>query len=374
MPEVSTDQPPMLNPAPSPRYPLLDALRIVAMLDIVSVHINGAYFLAGIGLPVFIIVAVALGVRRPVLPRPADLPALGKKRAWRILWPWVFWSLFFGLNRVIWGVLDPERSIESFFYPWMLATGPSIHLWFLPFIFVAELVVLLGLAPLRRVPTGVVVVGAVALAIAGVWWTGRTYDGAGAMLAFKMDAPEYTHRAIAYGWTVQKSWWFGLASVALGVAVGRTLSITGSAWPRRAMLGGAVGLFMLNFLWQAMDSVARADGELVGPARWLTAVPAPIHGQAIWQWWRQFTALLCVAVAIQFTGKTPAWLMRLALTTMGVYLLHGWVNARFLPPLDRYVWNFAEVTKTFHGRLAVAWILTVVLVWLLRRTRLRRVL
>ncbi|MEM7627698.1 MAG: acyltransferase [Planctomycetota bacterium] len=350
---------------PSPRYPVLDALRIVAMLDIVSIHITkpGQYLFWGMGLPVFIIVAVALSVRKPELPTWADLPGAARKRATRILVPWLIWTVFFGLNRLLWAGLDPEKSVGGLFYPWMIPSGTSIHLWFLPFIFVAELAVIGAMHPLRRVPTGVVIAGALALGVGAVLLTGHVYDLKSATYGpLAMDSEDYAERAALYGWMVRKSWLFGTASVCFGVALGRTLSLTGSATPRRLFLGVALGMFGLYFLW------AGGHGR--------------VDGHAIWQWWRQCFALLLVAIAVQYVGGTPPWLMRIAVLTMGIYILHGWVNSRlgtllgllYDLPVWQIIWPIGSVMHHRFGKLAVVWLLTATLVALLRRTRAKHVL
>ncbi|MEO1235184.1 MAG: acyltransferase family protein [Planctomycetota bacterium] len=354
----------------SPRYPLLDALRVVAMLDIVAVHVGHRYLLEGIGLPVFIITAVALATRRPRLPAWHTLGAAAGKRARRVLVPWLVWTAVFAVTRAWSGLRSDESTVAGSFYPWMVVSGTSIHLWFLPFIFVAEMAVLaaLALAPgngrKKSRVRGVIPAAAVA-AVAAVWLTGRVYDHVGAVQGFAVDSPVYAERAARWAWLTQKSWLFGLASAALGVVVGRTLAASttaGSARPRRILLVAAAAACGLYVYWAARDR-----GALPG---W----PDPIHGHAIWQWWRQSAALLAVALAVQLTGRTPAWLYRLALTTLGIYLVHGWVNVTLLPPLDRTVPYFAEATQTFHGRVAVVWTLSLVLVILLRRTLVRRVL
>lgn len=348
----------------SPRYPVLDALRIVAMMDIVSIHVTDKYLFWGMGLPVFIIVAVALAVRKPALPRWDELPGAARKRAARVLGPWLVWTAFFGVNRVLWASLDPSKAIDGLFYPWMFAAGTSIHLWFLPFIFVAELAVLGVLIPLRRVPTPIVISGSVGLALACIWVTGRVYDGASPVYGpMTMDSQDYAQRAALFGWMVRKSWLFGTASVALGVALGRTLSLSarGSAAPRRWLLGGAAVLFAMYFMW------AHADTPI-------------IHGHAIWQWWRQCAALLAIAVAVQFTGPTPAWLMRIAILTMGIYLLHGWVGSRLGQLLGtlyelsiwQFIWPLGSVMHHRIGKVLVIWSVTALLVMLLRRISIMR--
>lgn len=352
-------------PPRSPRYPVLDALRIVAMMDIVSIHVTKHYLFWGMGLPVFIIVAVALSVRKPTLPTWQELPGAARKRAARVLWPWVVWTVFFGLNRLFWAGVDPAKTVDGLFYPWMILGGTSMHLWFLPFIFVAELAVLGILHPLRKVPTGVVIVGALALAIGCIALTGAIYDHAAPIYGpLSMNSDNYAERATLYGWTVRKSLLFGTASICLGVAVGRTLSLSTRSLPRRALLAGTLVLFLLYFLWAHTENL-------------------PIHGHAIWQWWRQFFALLLVGAAVQFTGPTPPWLMRFAILTMGIYLLHGWVASRlgnllgklWPTPAWDILWPLGSLMQHPLGKLAVVWLLTAALVALLRRSaKLRRVL
>ncbi|MBB6431566.1 acyltransferase [Algisphaera agarilytica] len=365
-----TDCAPSASAKPSPRYPLLDALRIVAMMDIVSIHVTKHYLLWGMGLPVFIIVAVALGVRKPELPGWGELPEAARKRAARVLWPWVVWTVFFGLNRVFWAGLDPEKSVEGLFYPWMILGGTSMHLWFLPFIFVAELAVLGLLAPLRRVPTGVIIAVSIALATGCIVLTGAMYDQATTVYGgMTMGSDDYAERAALYGWTVRKSWLFGTASVFLGIALGRTLSLSvtpegrSNPAPRQWLLAGALAMFGLYYVWKCFDNPI-------------------IHGHAIWQWWRQAFAFLAVALAVQVTGKTPAWLMRIAILTMGIYLLHGWVGSRFGQLLGalyetaawKVLFPVGIVMHNRFGKLAVIWLLTALLVMLLRRTKAKQVL
>jgi len=348
----------------SPRYPLLDALRIVAMMDIVSIHVTEQYLLRGAGLPVFIIVAIALGVRKPGLTPPGQLPDAAHRRAWRVLWPWLVWSAFFAADRAFWTWLDPRKTPSDYFYPWMLAGGTAMHLWFLPFIFVAELAVLGLLWPLRKLPAGVVVGGALALALGGIHLTGAVYDANAPIYDAMWQVETYDARAATWGWVIRKSWLFGVASVCIGVAVGRVLSLDTSTRPRRWLLVAAAALLVLYPLW------LYADNPLV-------------HGHAIWQWWRQCFALFLVALAVQFTGRTPAWLMRIALLTMGIYILHGWLHSRLNhllaslrdQPIWDVLWRVDPVLHNYWGRLIVVWVLTALLVLLLRQIgALRKVL
>ncbi|MEM1415197.1 MAG: acyltransferase family protein, partial [Myxococcota bacterium] len=112
-----------------------DRLRVLAAIDTVGLHVNGSHPLFGFGLPLFLILAVALGVSKRA-PRPTRR-FLGR-RVDRILLPWFFWSLALlplcALRETIYG-----RPAFAWLEPEMLLYGPSIHLWFLPFILVAGL-------------------------------------------------------------------------------------------------------------------------------------------------------------------------------------------------------------------------------------------
>ncbi len=56
------------------------------------------------------------------------------KRARRLLVPWLVWSLVYLVLKLINVALSAD-TFAGTFHPYMLLTGPSIHLWFLPFIF-----------------------------------------------------------------------------------------------------------------------------------------------------------------------------------------------------------------------------------------------
>ena len=345
------------------RFPLLDCLRIIAMLDIVSIHLTHRYLIAGAGLPIFIVTAIALAVRKP------ELPPLGEaaiRRTHRILLPWLVWSIFFGLNRLFWASFNPDHSLAWYFYPWMLAAGTAVHLWFLPFIFAAEIAVVAILRPLQRLHSGWVIAGAIAAGFFCIWLTGLIYDRHDEMTAaITADQMTYRDHAELFSWTVRKSWLFASASVCLGVALGRTLSLSGSPAARRIILAAATVIFAASFVWEY----------------WPTG---PIHGHAVWQWWRQAAAFFAVAIAIQYTGKTPAWITRVAVLTMGIYLLHSWCDARvygsILPRLWRMEWpvdlgpTMRSIAYSQVGRLTLIWLVTALLVTLLRRTPARLIL
>jgi len=58
-----------------------------------------------------------------------------KKRAVRLLMPWIFWCAVYRLVHEV--VSDDPRPLPILGDPWSLLIGPSFHLWFLPFVALA---------------------------------------------------------------------------------------------------------------------------------------------------------------------------------------------------------------------------------------------
>lgn len=60
-------------------------------------------------------------------------------QAKRLLVPWAFWSGVYAVAKIGQAALE-ARPLSEEFHWWMLFTGPSIHLWYLPFSFLALVV------------------------------------------------------------------------------------------------------------------------------------------------------------------------------------------------------------------------------------------
>ena len=101
-------------------------------------------------LPMFTVLTIYFGAGRPLGPR-----------ARRLLLPWLAWSLVYGALKIANGLWSGQ-GLGREFEPWMLLTGPALHLWFLPYVFVA--LVILALA---RGPLGIVCL--VGSAVAASW-------------------------------------------------------------------------------------------------------------------------------------------------------------------------------------------------------------
>src|SRR5262249_45425125 len=143
-------------------------------------------------------------------PTAADGGAWLRRRAVRLLVPWLFWSLAIA---GVFALRATQRGEPA--WGWTKATmllyGPEIHLWFLPFLLVATAGVraagvLLSQHPARNVATGAFALGAVALALCPL---------------------------TAIGWPFEQGG-FSVPALCLGFGRGRLLSIDGD--PRRSRL------------------------------------------------------------------------------------------------------------------------------------------
>ncbi len=147
-------------------------LRILAAFGIVWFH-NGAaplHWLGLAGLPVFLLISFSLLAR--TVP-DAPLAVFATARARRVLLPWLFWSAVY----LVLGLLRQWRHGTPFFEPWMVLTGFSLHLWYLPYLFAVSAVLywVRLMSPAADGPAGVAVCAALAMAILtanAVWLSG----------------------------------------------------------------------------------------------------------------------------------------------------------------------------------------------------------
>lgn len=129
---------------PPPRNATLDFARLAAACGIVLFHSGAPGAAIGYAaLPFFLMVLIALA-----LPGAArtSFPVFAQNRGARLVVPWVVWSAVYGALKLA-EVAMTGKPLASEFALWMLLTGPALHLWFLPFAFVACLAVY----PLARI-------------------------------------------------------------------------------------------------------------------------------------------------------------------------------------------------------------------------------
>jgi peptidoglycan/LPS O-acetylase OafA/YrhL len=109
----------------------IECLRVAAMLQILCFHALRHPLDLG-GSAVLMTLAVALAAdTHPGLSWKVVL----EKRVQRLFLPFIFWSGFYAVVRIVRAFLS-GKPLAEFFDPWMLIAGTEDHLWFLPACFV----------------------------------------------------------------------------------------------------------------------------------------------------------------------------------------------------------------------------------------------
>lgn len=296
-------------------------LRVLAGLDIVGLHLTGEHTLFGFGLPLFLIVSIALAVSKPW---PPPTPTFCIRRARRILLPWLFWAAVLLLARAsfTWSQGKPPFAWAE----WrMVLYGSRIHLWFLPAIVVAAVAahcvhrmtqrqsLLVSVIPALVVGTGLISIRPhVAL--------GKPFD----------------------------QWCFAIPAIGIGYALGRMLS---------AQEGELAGIRML------LTGSYCAFGVLVGTLVWADPAVAPLA-------LRYAGGFGLLVAALWLPNHEDPLTKHLTPLMLGVYIVHPTVWRVFVRPMlrmtDADAYGWLHVGLTFP--------LTMALVWVMRRSRLKHVL
>lgn len=260
------------------RYFILDGLRFLAMVDIVSMHTVDKHLLGGIGLPMLLLISVALQAARIPPPAPTAIVA---RRARRLLVPWLFWCAVYTawLSALAWG---HGQDVWSWFHPRMLLYGPVIHLWFVPFVFLSSPIVALVTLAVRglsreRVLAGMTMLGLFALLIA-----------AEVRKSFFLPDP--------FG-----QWAFSLGAIPLGMAVGMGLASKGKRRWFLMLALAATGVLIAILGTELVQLPFACD-------KWMLRR----HGPAL--------AAVCLFACIR--GRDNAFTRLTIRTTFGVYLMH----------------------------------------------------
>lgn len=296
--------------------PGVDLLRLVSVIALVWFHLDApgkTFFYAG--LPAALVISVALTVTHD---RKRSLLAEVKRRGDRLILPWIFWSAFY------WALL----AVRSAYHGTLLGVvhwwecfliGPQIHLWYLPFAFLAVLVALAMQRSLARWPVAYVC-------------------GVGAVLGgiFLIVAPMLAHQARLgppFG-----QWAFGLAAIPFGLAVGVACRARSSLVPM-LFLGISITCTLFCLLLVLLGDRSTAIAYGIG-------VP-----------------LVCLAFLwpypLNALGKT------LAPLSLGIYVLH--------PFIFEQLYRFG-LSVTGANAAAVISLATLLVSWVLRFTPIRRFL
>lgn len=255
-----------VSSGPNSRNASIDYLRFVGALGIVLFHMGlpGAWI--GLSaLPMFVALIVYYGLDRPVMTH-----------ARRLLIPWVIWSIVYAAGK-LGQVVFMDKPVSEEFAPWMVLTGSSLHLWFLPFSFLVFAV--LGPA-LRALPP----------ALLWVCAGGGSVLVLGLVNGFSLPTP-------------LPQWCSSLPAAFLGAVLARHTRFA----PTLLIFGAGVAL-LIAFSW----------------------------GEGTWQ---LLIAAAAILVALAFAlspSRVSAWAGDVS---FGIYLVHPLVYAFGLHVLPRYSWT-----------------------------------
>jgi len=304
-----------------------DRLRVIGSLDIIGSHLTGSHTFAGVGLPIFLMISVALSVRAAETQHFGSFVA---KRMRHVALPWLFWSIVIAAE--FWlttsqlahsqnAALSPRPQL--LWKPQMLLYGPEIHLWFLPFVAVAGI----ASAALQRS-----VHSQLPSAESTITWTAIAL----AVLTLAL-APWLLH-----GWPFEQ-WAFSLPAVCLGFAIGRLLpNTTQSHATLRVTLPFAVGAALI---YAALD-------------------PTAVYVK------RHLGALLVLTCASQLPNWPDAITPRMTPLMLGIYMLHMPVYRWLVEPILRHGPQPLSPSVIVLTTFAT----TATVIALLRRTRFKAVL
>jgi len=315
------------EPAVAPeqyRIASIERLRILAILGIVWFHTENATgrSVGYAGLPAFVMIFCALSARKS---RPEDIGPFAKKKAKRLLMPWLFWGVVYAGCKLLKQSLYGLDLSESFTAQMFLA-GPKIHLWYLPFAFAAGLIVNLLHRCTRHISSPVTILSGILV---------------GGLLLFfcSMITPSITAPSIQWHFPVPQ-WIFALPAVPLGFCVGRVF----------CSFRNQVRMQRLFYLGIVLVVEAVCLLLLCLGSRYLV-IP---YGIAV--------VLVCAA----FLGKTrcSAPLRKFASLAYGIYLIH---------PLVASMLRVAGMeTMNPLATLAILFLVSSVVTLILQETPLRR--
>lgn len=198
--------------------PLIDLARFVAAFGVVVAHARASVndWVGHLSLGLFLILTAFLAIQSA---ERAGGYFRWRQKVPRLLIPWLFWSAFYRALDLAFSD-DPGR-FALLREPFSLLIGPALHLWFLPFVMLAMLLV----QPVARYVTTVpsLILGSALLVITGI-----LMFLAHERLALPVPFPQWAFAlpVYIYGLLLAPAHRLGRPAILLAAAV----ILTGAAW------------------------------------------------------------------------------------------------------------------------------------------------
>ena len=275
-----------------PRIANIERLRIISAFCVASFHTHG-WFPRSIGEVGFIILLLSFCAFVVNKPEPYNVGKVARRKAGRLLKPWLFWSIVYaglGLAKMI----HENLSFSEVFSPAMLLTGTRIHLWFLPFAFVAALLLVLIHRRIVGIPDSYTITTAISI---------------GALCVFGCSIIQsHLHPP-----TPLAQWILGLPAIPIGFAIGR-IKILQRTEDRKKY-------FMFIILSALAACVGCVVFDRLSHGVWLNYSSK----FAI----RYFVSLVIFCSALHWRGKLDPVSASMASLSYGIYLIHPLVLVPF---------------------------------------------
>jgi surface polysaccharide O-acyltransferase-like enzyme len=179
----------------------VERLRILSAFGVASFHTHD-WFPRSIGVAGFIILLLSFCALVVDKPEPYGVIKVAQRKAQRLLKPWLFWSVVYG-GLGLAKVVHDNVSFSEVFSPTMLLTGTRIHLWFLPFAFVAALFLAAVHRKISGIPDSFAIIVAISIGALCIFGCSIIQSG------FNPPTP-------------LAQWMLGLPAIPFGFAIGRT--------------------------------------------------------------------------------------------------------------------------------------------------------
>jgi peptidoglycan/LPS O-acetylase OafA/YrhL len=292
-------------------------IRILAAFGIVWFHTEHATGrgIGYAGLPIFLMVSCSLIAAHSY---SYSIKEFVSRRSKRLLVPWVFWSLVYAVFKSANALRQHEELFDKFNLS-MLITGTSIHLWYLPYAFLAAVLAYV-LTYITRKISPIMTVLTLACVAAGI-----VLGSSVIMSRILLPTPGM-------------QWLFALGALPAGFAFGHVYHVKNSAL--RSVLFSAVTLVMLISLvalWIIGDSTLTVPYSL---------------------------ATVMVFVAHIWHGRFDGASMLLDSYTYGIYLVHILVSYSINVVHNLNSMPLVDIVLTF--------ILSIAVVYVIKQTFLKR--
>lgn len=182
----------------------VERLRVLSAFGVASFHTH-EWFPRSFGVIGFIVLLLCFCAFVVNRTKPYAFGDLAKRKAERLIEPWLFWSLVYGALGLV-KVIYLNVPFSDVFSVTMFFTGTRIHLWFLPFAFVAALLLVLIHRRVAHVPPMYSIGAAILIGAMCVLGCSITQSW------FQLGTPLL-------------QWTLGLPAIPLGFAIGRILTL-----------------------------------------------------------------------------------------------------------------------------------------------------